>query len=142
MGTLPLSQNLYLLKEMMIGYDVLMDIFGTFDPNDTMVAVNSSEQWRVWIHENYDSFSKHEPPQDIGEKEFIYRLLLIAENHCQTTTLSKLFFTNIKEFTYSKDCTFIRMLEKIKDFMTTNKIFPVNKLSLPADRTNKEARET
>jgi hypothetical protein len=33
MGMLPFSQILYLLKEMMIGYDVLIDKFGTFSPS-------------------------------------------------------------------------------------------------------------
>ena len=39
-GMLPFSQILYLLKEMMIGYDVLIDKFGTFSPSEGMVAVN------------------------------------------------------------------------------------------------------
>ena len=34
LGCLPFTQIIYLLKEMMIGYDVLLDIFGAFEPND------------------------------------------------------------------------------------------------------------
>ncbi len=37
---LPFPQVVYLLKEMMIGYEVLVDIFGIFEPSDSMVAVN------------------------------------------------------------------------------------------------------
>jgi hypothetical protein len=50
LGFLPFAQIIYLLKEMMIGYDVLMDIFGAIEPNDEMIAVNSNMQWRVWIN--------------------------------------------------------------------------------------------
>lgn len=49
LGCLPFTQIIYLLKEMMIGYDVLLDIFGAFEPNDEMIAV-SNYQWRVWIN--------------------------------------------------------------------------------------------
>jgi hypothetical protein len=52
-GFLPFPQIIYLLKEMMIGYDVLMDIFGAFEPNDEMIGVNNSNHWRLWISEDY-----------------------------------------------------------------------------------------
>ena len=44
---------MYLLKEMMIGYDALLDIFGIFTPTEQMVAVSSNYQWKVWINEDY-----------------------------------------------------------------------------------------
>jgi hypothetical protein len=58
LNLLPFSQIIYLLKEMMIGYDVLIDIFGFFDPSDRMVVVNGNDQWRVWIHEDSTTFTK------------------------------------------------------------------------------------
>jgi len=41
---------------------------------------------------------------------------------------------DMKEFTYSKECTFIRTLEKIKEFVKYNKVFQVNKVSITYDR--------
>jgi hypothetical protein len=73
---LPFPQVLYLLKEMMTGYEVLVDIFGIFEPLDSMVAVNSSQQWKLWVNPNFtlNAF----PSSSLSEKEFIYRLILIA----------------------------------------------------------------
>jgi hypothetical protein len=114
LGCLPFAQIIYLLKEMMIGYDVLLDIFGSFEPTDEMIAVSQSWQWRVWINEDYTSNGKSEKSPTIGEKELIYKLIFIAEKHCTPTNLSKIFFSDIKEFTYSKECSFIKILERIK----------------------------
>lgn len=47
---LPFSQIIYLLKEMMIGYDALLDIFGNFGPTEQMVSVGVNNQWKVWIN--------------------------------------------------------------------------------------------
>jgi hypothetical protein len=69
-----------------------------------------------------------------GEKEFIYRLVLIAERHCVAGPLSKIFFNELKECTYGNDCSFIKILERIKDFTTANKIFGVNKVTVPSER--------
>jgi hypothetical protein len=44
---------------MMIGYDVLVDIFGTFNPKDDMIVVNAYDQWRIWINEESTSFTKN-----------------------------------------------------------------------------------
>jgi hypothetical protein len=49
LALLPLPQILYLLKEMMIGYEVLVDIFGIIEPSDAMIVVNEQDQWKVWI---------------------------------------------------------------------------------------------
>lgn len=38
---------------MMIGYEFLYDIFGSFEPNDRMIGVNNNLQWCVWINEDY-----------------------------------------------------------------------------------------
>jgi hypothetical protein len=59
-GSLPFSQILYLLKEMMIGYDVLIDKFGTFSPSEEMVAVSRGGQWKVWINEDFVKNNKNE----------------------------------------------------------------------------------
>lgn len=50
---LPLPQIVYLLKEMMVGYEVLVDIFGIFQPQDAMIAVTAHDQWRIWVHNNF-----------------------------------------------------------------------------------------
>ena len=49
------SQTVYLLKEMLIGYEVLFDIFGAFEPTDQMVMVDGRDQWRVWINSDFTS---------------------------------------------------------------------------------------
>jgi len=46
---LPLPQFLYLLKETLIGFELLFDIFGYFKVTDDMIIVNASSQWKVWI---------------------------------------------------------------------------------------------
>ena len=66
LGCLPFSQIIYLLKEMMIGYDVLLDIFGSFEPTDEMIAVSQSSQWRVWMNEDYSINTKPEKSSAIG----------------------------------------------------------------------------
>ena len=131
---LSFSQILYLLKEMMIGYDALIDIFGVFDIRPEMVAVSVNYQWKVWMHEDFFRNTKEEPKGAIGEREFIYRILILSEKHCQSTSLSKIFFGEMKEYTYNNDCGFIHMLESIKEFIKVNKIFQVNKVTLPNDK--------
>ena len=56
---LSFSQIIYLLKEMMIGYDALIDIFGTFEPMEKMVAISATHQWKVWV--NSDFFTNTKP---------------------------------------------------------------------------------
>lgn len=87
---------MYLLKEMMIGYDALLDIFGIFTPTERMVAVSPTYQWKVWINEDYYENAKPETNLPAGERDFIYKLLSIAEKHCQGTTMSKIFFNEAK----------------------------------------------
>jgi hypothetical protein len=74
---LPLSQIIYLLKEMMIGYDALIDIFGIFGPTENMVAV-SNNQWKVWINEDFFHNQKSQTNMATGERDFIYRILMLA----------------------------------------------------------------
>jgi hypothetical protein len=50
MAMLPFSQSVYLLKEMLIGFQVLVDMFGFFDPTERMVAVNDQGHWKMWIN--------------------------------------------------------------------------------------------
>ena len=54
------------MKEMMIGYDVLLDIFGSFEPTDEMIAVSQTSQWRVWMNEDYTINSKSDKSSAVG----------------------------------------------------------------------------
>ena len=64
---------------MMIGYDILIDKFGTFSPSEHMVVVTQALQWKVWINEDFFKNSKEEDKScEIGVKEFIYCLILLA----------------------------------------------------------------
>lgn len=47
---LPIPQIIYLLKEVLIGFEVLIDIFGLFTPNSKMIVLNHRHQWKVWIN--------------------------------------------------------------------------------------------
>jgi len=38
---------------MIIGFEVLVDLFGIFDPTERMVAVNNHGHWKMWINEDY-----------------------------------------------------------------------------------------
>jgi hypothetical protein len=50
---LPLPQIVYLLKEMMVGYEVLVDIFGIFQPEDSMIIITAHDQWRIWVNNTF-----------------------------------------------------------------------------------------
>ena len=43
---------------------------------------------------------------------------------------SRLFFGAAKESTYANDCSFIKMLEKLKNFIDTNRIYIPSKVSI------------
>ena len=77
-----------------------------------MVAVNGANQWKLWVNSNFTMNGI--PAENMSEKEFIYKLIVIAEKHCLETTLSKRFFMELKEITYSQECSFVRMLQRIK----------------------------
>lgn len=95
-GILSLPQILHLLKEMMVGYDVLVDIFGTFHPSARMVALNAHSQWRVWVHEDFAFNSKPPTSHPPTHREFIYSLLCLTEHHCAMTNLARTFFSETK----------------------------------------------
>lgn len=40
----------------------------------------------------------------------------------------------MKEFTYNKECTFIKVLEKIKEFVAVNKVFQCNKVAIASEK--------
>lgn len=64
---LPIPQVIYLLKELLIGFELLIDIFGLFEPSQRMIVLNHRQQWRVWINEDYilstKDNPKHNPPR-------------------------------------------------------------------------------
>lgn len=59
---MPFSQALHLLREMLIGFEALFDIFGPFDPLEELVAVSTGDQWRMWIDPDFCSSFKKETP--------------------------------------------------------------------------------
>lgn len=122
---------------MMIGYHVLIDKFGTFTPSENMVVVSHTYQWKVWINQDFFQNCKQDDKSaEIGVREFIYCLILMAEKHCICTSQSKLFFNDIKESTYG-NCCFVKILDKIKDFAQTNKILQINKVTFPFEHSAK-----
>lgn len=125
---LAIPQIIYLLKEALIGFELLIDIFGVFEPSQRMIMVNHRHQWRVWINEDYISSAKETPR--LSEKEFIYTIINFVEAHAPSTTQSKSLFNCLMETTYQHDCSFIRLLEKVNDFAAVHKIFHVNKVVL------------
>jgi hypothetical protein len=125
---LAIPQIIYLLKEALIGFELLIDIFGVFEPSQRMIMVNHKHQWRVWINEDYISSAKETPK--LSEKEFIYTIIKFVEAHAPSTSQSKLLFNCLMETTYQHDCSFIRVLEKVNEFAAVHKIFHVNKVVL------------
>lgn len=47
----------------------------------------------------------------------------------------------MKEFTYNKECTFIKVLEKIKEFVAVNKVFQCNKVAIASEKKIGESTE-
>jgi hypothetical protein len=47
---LPLIKVLYLLKEVLIGYERLFDRFGSFLVNPCMIAINQFGKCKVWVN--------------------------------------------------------------------------------------------
>jgi hypothetical protein len=113
---------------MLIGFEALFDIFGPFDPKEELVAVSSADHWRMWIDEDFCSSFKKETA--ITEREFIYRVVLMTEKHSLQTVQSRLFFGAAKDSTYANDCSFIKMLEKLRGFIEANRIYIPSKVSM------------
>ena len=132
-GALPMPQLIYLLKEALIGFEVLIDIFGLFEPSQRTVVVNQRQQWKVWISEDYIASSKRSCT--CSEAEFIRAVLLAVELHSNHSSQSKHLFQLLTEATHAPDCTFLTVLEKINEFVAVNKIFTVNKVLLTSERT-------
>ena len=134
------SQMVYLLKEMMIGYEVLFDIFGGFEPTDHMVMVDGRDQWRVWISADFAANTKEDSEHpDMTEGEFIHRLVDIAEPHAAPNSNTKKLLAEIRAYSKEEGCTFISTIDKIKNFALVNKIFTVNKVAMPLPRGERGA---
>lgn len=82
----------------------------------------------MWIDSDYCNNTKMET--NIKEKEFIYKLIIMTEKHSLQTMQSRNFFGAAKESTYANDCSFIKMLEKLNDFISTNKIYIPSKATI------------
>jgi hypothetical protein len=47
----------------MIGYNALIDIYGTFSPSEEMIGLDCNSQWKVWINEDFNSLNKRSDVQ-------------------------------------------------------------------------------
>ena len=93
---MPLYQNLYLLKESLIGFERLFDRFGSFDVSSKMVLINKNSKCRVWINEN---ITLNFPARKVklNEQEFMFNIVKIFDEKCIKSVLSNEFFTNIRK---------------------------------------------
>lgn len=132
-GALAMPQLIYLLKEALIGFEVLIDIFGLFEPSQRMVVVNQRQQWKVWISEDYIASTKRSCSW--SEPDFIRAILQAVELHSNHSSQAKHLFATLNDTTNSADCSFLRVLEKVNEFVAVNKIFTVNKVLLTSERT-------
>ena len=82
----------------------------------------------MWIDSDYFNNTKTET--NIKEKEFIYKLIIMTEKHSLQTMQSRNFFGAAKESTYANDCSFIKMLEKLNEFISTNRIYIPSKATV------------
>lgn len=54
----------------------------------------------------------------------------MTEKHSLQTVQSRLFFGAAKESTYANDCSFIKILEKLRRFIETNRIYIPSKVAI------------
>lgn len=54
----------------------------------------------------------------------------MTEKHSLQTVQSRLFFRAAKESTYANDCSFIKMLEKLRGFIETNRLYIPSKVTI------------
>lgn len=54
----------------------------------------------------------------------------MTEKHSLQTVQSRLFFGAAKDSTYANDCSFIKMLEKLRSFIEVNRIYIPSKVSI------------
>lgn len=50
----------------MIGFEVLFDIFGTFEPDDSMIMVDRGDKWKMWINSDYTINTKKDLNKEIS----------------------------------------------------------------------------
>ncbi len=55
-------------------------------------------------------------------------LISMTENHSVASSQSKAFFSFLKEYASTNNCTFLKVLEKIHNFVTKNKIYQVSRV--------------
>lgn len=53
MNTFTFPQTMYLLKEMLVGFEVLIDIFGFFNPEEEMLTLTSNQRWKIWPNSDF-----------------------------------------------------------------------------------------
>ena len=51
---------------MLIGFDALVDIFGTFEPKEEMIMVNKGYKWKIWINQDINKNEKDEADKELG----------------------------------------------------------------------------
>lgn len=91
---LPVPQIIHLLKEVFIGFEALVGIFGLFTPKQKMIVLNERQQWKVWINEQYVLSNKSTPY--VSETEFILDIIGLVELHSPPNSHSKNLFSFLK----------------------------------------------
>lgn len=76
MNTFSFPQVMYLLKEMLVGFEVLVDIFGFFDPTDQMVVLTANHRWKMWSNPDLNETKTNVSPLTLAD--FLVRLLSMA----------------------------------------------------------------
>jgi hypothetical protein len=131
---LSFPQTIHLLKELLVGFEVLIDIFGMLDPRAEMVTVTHHHKWKIWVSANYHSIESK--PANLTVQQFIIRLVEMAEAHSLVSNHAKGFFKMVMDFVGTPQCSFLSTLEKINEFTRVNKILPVSRVIIPAGHRN------
>jgi hypothetical protein len=66
----------------------------------------------------------------------------MTENYLLKTVQPRLFFGAAKDSTYANDCSFIKMLEKLKGFIEANRTYIPIKVTIVWEREESVVKET
>jgi hypothetical protein len=62
MGPLTLLEARYMLRECLIGFNSLFEVFGLFDIEPTFIAINDQGKVKVWLNDIYGLNTVDEEP--------------------------------------------------------------------------------
>lgn len=115
LNDLPLFEILYLLKEVLYGFERLFHVQGAFMPTAKMIVLNAANKCKVWLNENLAS--NELIPFRQQEHDFLTVLYQLFEARANKLKNTRLFFQEI-----ANQRTFFGALAFIDNYARMNKI--------------------